>query len=656
MHQHHHSDKFTDANAGKLLLVGQANVGKSVIFTELTGRYVDISNYPGTTVEIVAGRFNHYQVIDTPGLSGVIPRSEDERVTFELLSRAGENTVLVHVADAKNLKRSLLLTLTLAEAGIPMVLALNMIDEAEKRGYYIDEKKLSEILGIPVVKSAAAFGVGIGELKHSFKNARVSGVKPVYDPVIENAIESISSLIEPAFKQRSRFVAIMLLSSGLSFVDEFLSKESKELRREIKNIILKTQSRLSEPISLVIIQSKTDIVEKIYREVVSLKGKKISQRLSARIGDPAFHPVIGYFILFSVLYLMYEFVGVFAAGTLVDLLETKVFDEVFLPLLNSFFKFIPSGFIHEIFLGEYGLISMGLKYAVAIVFPIVTAFFLLFSLLEDSGYLPRLGVLLNNAFEKLGLNGKAVVPIVLGLGCGTMATIVTRVLETRRERIIATLLLALGIPCSAQLGVILGFFSQIGFKALLLFFFLIGIQLALVGYLASKIVPGKRSAFLAELPPYRVPRLKNVALKTYHRAKWFVKEAIPLFLIGTLILFVADKVKILPLISHAVSPVVTGWLNLPEKTAESFILGFLRRDYGTAGLFSLFEKGVMDKLQAFVSMIVITLFVPCIANFLVIIKERGLKVALAIVSFVFAYAFLAGGIINYILRVFKVTF
>jgi len=655
MHLPAHSEQQeTIEDSRKILLVGQANVGKSVIFASLTHRYVTVSNYPGTTVEIMSGKYRGFIVVDTPGILGVIPRGEDERITFEMIATAAESDILLHVADAKNIKRSLLLSLTLAEAGLPMIMDLNMIDEAERIGISIDEKKLEELLGCPVVKTAAVFGRGIEDLKAAIEKAAPPKIAVVYDPKIEAAISEIEKLLPEKYMKRKRFVAVTLISSNLTAVDEWLKDADENARKEIKRIILRTQSQFGEPLSMMIVQARTNIVERLYREIV--RGTVFARKVSLALGDPAFHPVIGYTLLIGVLYLMYQFVGVFAAGTVVDYLESVVFGEWFLPFMDKLFRLLPWSFLYELFMGEYGLISMGLTYAIAIVFPIVTAFFFMFSLLEDSGYLPRLGVLLNNSFEKIGLNGKAVIPLVLGLGCGTMATIVTRVLETRRERIIATLLLALGIPCSAQLGVILGFFSVLGFKALLLFFFIIGLQLILVGYLASKIIPGKRSAFLAELPPYRLPLVKNIVFKTYHRAKWFIKEAVPLFLIGTLILFITDKAGILPVITSAVSPIITGWLVLPEKAAEAFILGFLRRDYGAAGLFYMFQNGLMDRLQAFVSMVVITLFVPCLANFLVIIKERGTKTALAIVGFVFVYAFFAGGVINWVLRTLNLSF
>ncbi|MCK4778175.1 MAG: ferrous iron transporter B, partial [Actinomycetia bacterium] len=241
-------------------------------------------------------------------------------------------------------------------------------------------------------------------------------------------------------------------------------------------------------------------------------------------------------------------------------------------------------------------------------------------------------------------------PMILGLGCGAMATLTTRILDTKRERIIATLLLALGIPCSAQLGVIIGLLGGISPQALLLFFVIIAFQLLLVGYLASKIIPGEVSDFIIEIPPFRAPLLTNLLVKTIYRIEWYVKEAVPFFLFGTALLFFLDITGILEVLKIIGKPVILGWLNLPVETTESFILGFLRRDYGAAGLYALAGKGILSNTQAFISLVVITLFVPCVANFLIIIKERGIKMALAMVGFIFPFAFFVGGVLNLIFK------
>jgi ferrous iron transport protein B len=282
----------------------------------------------------------------------------------------------------------------------------------------------------------------------------------------------------------------------------------------------------------------------------------------------------------------------------------------------------------------------------------VTTFFLAFSILEDSGYLPRLAIMFNRAFKLMGLNGKAVLPMVLGLGCDTMATLSTRILETRKERIMVTLLLALGVPCSAQLGVILGMLDQVGTAGMLIWAGVVITTMMLVGWLAAKLLPGESSDFILELPPLRLPRLDNIAIKTLARLEWYLKEVLPLFILGTLILFALDKTGILVIAEQIASPIVVGMLGLPAAATGAFLIGFLRRDYGAAGLFALMLAGKLDTQQALVSLIVITLFIPCIANVMMIIKEYGGRVAAGVALTVFPLAFLVGGVVNVVLRLF----
>jgi ferrous iron transport protein B len=302
------------------------------------------------------------------------------------------------------------------------------------------------------------------------------------------------------------------------------------------------------------------------------------------------------------------------------------------------------------------MISMALSYAVAIVLPIVGTFFLGFAILEDSGYLPRLAVMVDRIFKKIGCNGKAVLPMILGLGCDTMATLTTRILETRKERIIVTLLLALGIPCSAQLGVILGMLGNVGPAATVTWLLiLVGIILA-VGYLASKVIPGESSDFILEIPPIRLPRLGNLSVKTMARIEWYLREAVPLFLLGTFILFAADRMGWLLWLQKASEPLVVGLLDLPPKTSEAFLIGFLRRDYGAAGLFDMARAGLLTNLQVVVSLVTITLFIPCLANFLVIVKEQGSKVAAGMALFIFPFAILVGALVNLAARKMGISF
>jgi ferrous iron transport protein B len=374
------------------------------------------------------------------------------------------------------------------------------------------------------------------------------------------------------------------------------------------------------------------------------------------IGTASMHPVYGVPVLLFVLYALYEFVGVLGAGVLVDFVQNVIFAEYLNPAATSAVKaLIPIPIIQELLVGEYGLITVALTYAIAIILPITVTFFIAFAILEDSGYLPRLAIMSNRAFNMIGLNGKAVLPMVLGLGCGTMAVMTSRILETKRDRIITAFLLALAIPCSAQLGVILGILGSLSFKATIVWTLSILIVLFVSGFLASKLVPGERTEFFLEIPPIRVPNIMNVLVKTVGRVEWYLKEAVPLFILGTFILFVLHKLNLIEVLEHFASPVVVNLLGLPAATTQSFILGFLRRDYGAAGLFLMAQQGALTPVQAVVSLVTITLFIPCIASFFMILKERGIKTTLWIVAIVFPTAFLFGGLLNWILRTLDIT-
>lgn len=645
----HGIEDSTGAQRKRILLVGNPNVGKSVIFSHLSGHYVTVSNYPGTTVEVTRGveRDDGHEVIDTPGVNSLIPRSEDERVARNILLEEGDR-VVVQVADAKNLRRALMLSTQLAEMGLPFVLDLNMQDEAREAGIEVDYDRLSQALGVPVVETVAVRGEGLQELKESLAKAVPSPFQVRYDPEIRQAVARVEALL-PSLSISRYAAALMLLAGDESLKAWLAPKLSPEAMGQIEETRRELQSRYQEPVSYVISKQRAEAVERTLRQVMA--GQRIATTSTAeRLGRWSMHPLYGIPILLLVLFLIYLFVGKLGAGVAVDFVQSVVFGEYINPWAKELFGFIPIPLLQDLFVGKYGLITMGLTYAIAIVLPIMTFFFLAFGVLEDTGYLPRLAVIANKLFKVMGLSGKAVLPMVLGLGCDTMATLTTRILDSRRERIIATLLLALGVPCSAQLAVILAMLSTLSGTAVVFFVAVIASQILLVGYLASRLMPGQPSDFIVEIPPFRIPHLSNILIKTYFRVEWFLKEAVPLFMLGTLILFFVDKVGLLALLERAASPVVEGFLGLPSQATASFILGFLRRDYGAAGLFRLSEEGLMDTTQMLVSLVVITLFVPCIANFFVIIKERGLRTALYIVAFIFPFAVLVGGVVNFILR------
>ncbi len=643
-------------DTGRVVLIGQANVGKSVVFSRLTSRYVTISNFPGTTVEIFHGRVNldgeTVEIIDTPGINSTYASTEDERAALRVLQEDSPE-LIVQVADAKNMRRTLRLTAQLAQFGIPMVLTLNMMDECERKGIYVDADILSKKLGIPVVQTVATTGAGLDGLKkvlRSRQRCSLNGHEPFQ--WVEDALASAQrSTPGEAQKLETRtkwFTFLALFGSLLHLENYFGAWLGLPTLATSFQSFFETQG-----FSEILTETLTVILAYLLPVLVPVLwaiGK--DHGFNERFGVWARQVLPGTLILVVTMSLVFQLVGVLGAQTLVGILEEGIFSGYVTPFLQDI---LPSGFLNDLVVGQYGVVSMGIAYAVAIVLPVVSTFFIAFSFLEDSGYLPRLSILSDRLLRAMGLHGKALLPMVLGLGCVTMATMTTRILRSKKERFVATFLLALGVPCSAQLGVILGITSGISLKALLIVFGTVASQLVFVGFVLSKLYPGQRSSFVLEVPPIRYPDWKNIFRKTYWRVVWFLKEALPLFAIGALALFVLDKLQLLGKITSASEPVITGLLGLPKEAAAVFLVGFLRRDYGAAGLFDLSRQGQLDSIQIVVGLVVLTLFVPCIANSLVIVKEQGLWKALGMIAFVFVYAVCVGGVLNWLLHTFGIV-
>ncbi len=649
-------DKETSVLSEKsttVALVGNPNVGKSVIFGFLTGRYVTVSNYPGTTVEVTRGTAEvegkKVALIDTPGVNSLVPMSEDEQVTRNILLNEKIDAI-VQVADAKNLRRALLISLQLIEMGLPFLLTLNMEDETASLGMEIDKATLAEKLEVPVIGAIAIQKKGLKEIRKKIFASQVSSRRMSYSFVIEEAVGKIETFL-PVSAISKRSLALMILSGDKSLFEWLHAKLDDATIREIDRIRGDLGGKFHEPLAYVINKQRMKWVEGILSGVV-VKEAGNSSGILPWIGRISMHPVWGLFFMAFVLVVVYYFVGHFGAQTAVEWLEDGVFNAYINPWAKGFFAkvFYFSPFLQDIIVGPYGVLTMALTYSLAIIFPIVITFFIAFSIMEDSGYLPRLAIMLNRIFRMMGLNGKAVVPMVLGLGCDTMATMTARIMDTKKERIILTLLLALGVPCSAQLGIVLGMLGALPLWATFLWLGVVGGSLIVVGFLAAQIMPGQRSDFMMEIPPIRKPTGLNILTKTLARLEWYLIEVVPLFVVGTLVLFFLDRFQVLPLVEKVASPLVVNFLHLPLEATEAFLIGFLRRDYGATHFFDLFREGKLDAIQAIVSLIVMTLFVPCLANALMILKERGLKTMAAIVGFIYPFAFLVGGIINWGLR------
>lgn len=629
-----------------IALVGNPNVGKSVLFHRLTGQYVVVSNYPGTTVEITRGTLRQVpgiMVLDTPGIVSFPAQSEDEAVTARVLLNDPLQAV-IQVGDAKNLRRTLHLAVQLAEMRRPQVLALNMMDEALQRGLNLECAYLADALGIPVVSTVATQGKGVEDLIHAVQHATVSSLKLEYPPAIEQFLKQAETLLPPAHIV-PRALGLLFLSEDPAVEAWLEEKAAPEIFDTLKGMRRQVEEALADSPASVILQTREDFVSQLAGRVLQVSEPQTFS-LAMEISHLTTHPLWGIPLLGLILYAMYWFVGVFGAGTLVGLLEENLFGEIINPwVVEHVQRIIPWQFLSDLLVGQYGLWTMGVTYAFALLLPVVTTFFIAFGILEDSGYLPRMAVLSNRFFSRIGLNGQAVLPMILGLGCVTMATMTTRILPTRRERVLATILLALAIPCSAQLGVVMGMLANVSFSAALIWSGIILLVLLAVGWLAARVMPGERNPLVIELPPLRFPVLSNVLIKTAARLEWYIKEAVPLFLLGTLLLFVLDQAHLLPGIIHGLEPIVTGWLGLPPQAAASFLLGLMRRDFAATELFLMQSQGLLNPIQTVVSIVTITLFVPCIASIFMLFKERGAKVTLGILAFIFPFAILVGGLL-----------
>ncbi len=599
-------EKNLKSGTKRLVLVGNPNVGKSVVFNYLTGKYVDVSNFPGTTVDISQGTYKNYQVMDTPGIYGVSSFNDEEKVAREVILQAD---LLLNIVDGVHLERDLFLTLQLAEMGIPLVVAVNMMDEVDRQGIKLDLEALEDILGVPVVPIAAARKTGLEEMANSLCLAKKG-----------NKSSEVKKLLE-TFTLKDISEAKLLLALEGDFKIEDIPNKREE-------IYLLRRKR----------------VDTICKKIVCYKdGNNI---FAEKLGDKLIKPIMGVPILFIMLFLAYKIIGVFAAGTVVDFLEglmTTYYEPWIRAVVGSFISL--DSMLGQLLVGDFGVLTMTVTYIVGLLLPLVVAFYLLLSILEDSGYLPRVATLLDRSFHKVGLNGRAVIPMILGFGCVTMATISTRILGSDRERLIAIVLLSLTIPCSAQMGVITAMLSALGFGYFLAYILIMLAIFVLAGTALNKLLPGKTTDLLIDIPPMRLPLLKNVWQKTWSKSLHFLSEAGPLFAIGSLLIGLLQITGVLEILQQLAAPIVVTWMKLPKEAATAFIMGIIRRDFGAAGFFNM----ALTKQQTLVAMTTLTLFVPCIASIVVVLKERGFKQGLGVFIGCIGIAFLIGGIMAQVL-------
>lgn len=478
-----------------------------------------------------------------------------------------------------------------------------------------------------------------------------------YDKGIESALQQIGNHLHSDYRLSKRMIGLMLLQND-SDIHKLVKENEGEEYKVIQSIVENTKANYSHSLGYIITMARQSQVQEILKDVVTASEKQ-KERLAEKLSRLMMNPLTGVPILILALIFIYYSVGVLGAGFLVDLLEEKFFGDaengLIVPYITKFTeKIIPWVFLQDLFVHDYGIITLGIRYAIAIILPIVGIFFIVFSIIEDTGYLPRLAMLIDRVFKFIGLNGRAVIPIVLGLGCDTMATLVTRTLETKRERVIATFLLALGIPCAAQQAVFVGILSK-NISALMIWIGVVAGELLIVGYLSTKVLPGAKPSFYMELPPLRLPKFANILTKTFSRMQWYLLEIIPLFIIASVLIWIGRMTKVFDILIKGIQPIVA-IIGLPNELAEPILYGFFRRDYAAAALYDEATETIgLTGNQFVVAAVVLTLFLPCVAQFLVMIKERGLKTSLAMIGIILVLAFGTGFLLNTALNMFSIN-
>lgn len=575
----------------KIVLVGNPNVGKSVVFNRLTGVRVISSNYPGTTVEFSKGYLHidgeRIEIIDIPGTYSLDPSSPAEKVAVDLLHDLKHKhedqggITIINVIDSTNLERNILLTLQLLELKIPMVISLNFRDEAGHHGITIDSSELSEILGVPVVPTIAISGEGIKKLVESIKSAKVSS----YQYIPEKRWEEIGSIIESVQK-------------------------------------------------------------------VTHKHHTFLERL----GEFSIHPFTGLPMALIILFISFEVLRFVGEGIIAYIMD-PLFEILWKPVMTRLSDvIIDVPVLHQILIGDliegeidfglsFGILTTGLYVPIAAVLPYVLAFYLLLSVMEDTGYLPRLAILLDRVMHKVGLHGLSVVPMLLGFGCNVPGVLASRILETKRERFIAMTLTAITIPCMAQIAMIIGLIGKFGFKGIALVFLVLFILWLIIGLLMNKFVKGESPEIFLEIPPYRLPHFGTLIKKLWMRIKGFLGEAIPYVLLGVFIVNILYSFGVIQFIGRVFEPVVKLLFGLPGEAVGAMVVGFLRKDVAVGMLAPL----NLDFKQTVIASVILTIYFPCVATFIVLIKELGVWGMIKAAGIMILTTTLVGGLLNLIL-------
>jgi|GEM_PF-493350 len=635
-------------------IIGPANSGKSVLFNGLTGAYSIVANYPQTTVEAIRQwvtiHDRQIELIDTPGLSSLCVQSPDEKITLDVLIREKPDGILF-CGDAMHLKQSLTLLLQILEWGLPVIFCLNKQDGAASHGVVIDNDLLSVRLGVPVIEMSAEHGVGFDVLRETMKEylggERIHRLIPThitYPSRVEEAMNQVGGLF-PLDLRPSRARSLLFLQGEKQVVDDFSEFLGAEVL--VKAKYMADEFRLRTPgMNISMFQTREAWAKRHVNEVMR-QSHHVIPTFVQRLAWASRHPVLGWPIFLAILWLTFKGVGLGAAD-LGGWLDAWIFS----PVTQKIGTWITHPFLHEFLIGQFGVLTMGVVNAFVTVVPILAIFFLIVNFLEDVGYLSNLSVLANRALKPMGLTGKAVLPMVLGTGCNTTATMASRILETRKERLLLSFLVALGVPCSVQMGVLLAILATMPFSALLIVLGAVTGTTLICGFFMNRLLSsgGRRTDFILELPSFHWPRSRNILRKTYYRLKWFLFEAVPMFAAAAVVMFTLQQTGLLNVIKNMMHPLVANLLTLPDRATEVLVLVLARREVGAIYFKNMVEAGELDYVQIVTGLVVITLFIPCVSNTMIMIKEYGLRWGISINLAIIAIAFLVGGMVNYSMR------
>lgn len=568
-----------------ILLMGNPNVGKSVVFNRVTGANVIASNYAGTTVEFTKGCMKlgdkRAELIDVPGTYTLEPTCKAEEIAVEMLNERKDGDVVINVVESTNLERSLNLTLQLLKQKVPVVIALNFWDETKHKGISIDDRKLEQILGVPCVPICAVTGEGINHLVEKIKEAKPSG----YEYEDKERWQKIGSIVDEVQKITHHH-------------HTWLERLGDASVTPLTGI----------PIAAVVMFLAFKII------------RFIGEGLIGHVGEPVFEKLWA-----PVMMKLSAVMG--SGGFLHDLVIGQLIDG-------------------EIDFGQsFGLLTTGLFVPIGAVLPYVFAFYVVLSFLEDLGFIPRLAVMVDTLMHRLGLHGFAIVPMLLGLGCNVPGALATRVLETRRERFISATLLSIAVPCAALQAMVVGLVGEHGLGYLAIIYGTLLAVWIVLGVIFNKTVKGESPEIFLEIPPYRIPYMRSLLKKIWIRIKWFLKEAIPFVLLGVFIVNILYTFGIIQFVGKITAPVVTRVLGLPQEAVGALIVGFLRKDVAVGMLVPL---GLTIK-QLIIASVVLAMYFPCVATFTTLVKELGVVDMLKSAAIMVISSLIVGGLLNLIL-------